>query len=175
MVDGIAEDIVKLLKEISEYLRNLRDIGIMTFIGETFTHSRFVTDWCVSSYYVINTGEILPGDSVSYQIQPPQGYCIAGEKISWKLAEWWTSDITWERGGVTILYEPDTVDGESEQTLVSEINPSVFTIKNNSTTNSQQAIIRWSYIIALQSYYETVMGHLMSELTKILNEMGGKS
>lgn len=171
----VNQEILNELKKIREYLRNIRDSAIMTFIAETFVRSEFVADWCYSYDYVINTGEILPGDSVSYQIVPPQGYCIAGEHIKWKLAEWWTSDFIWERSGVTLLYEPNTVDGETDNTLIPTINPSVVTIKNNSTTVDQKAIIRWKYIIANKRYYETVMSNLMTELTKILNEMGGIS
>jgi len=164
---------IELLQEIARYLRNIRDIAVMTFIGETFSHSEFATDWCFSYFYAINTGDIAPGDSVSYEIAPPQGYCIAGEKIKWKLAEWWTSDVIWTRSGATILYEPDTTDGETDNTLNPTINPSVFTIKNNSTTYTQRAIIRWKYIIADLHYYKTVMSSLMGELTNILNELGG--
>ena len=159
--------------ELIKLLKDIRDFIFLGVILQLASEGEVYTDTISSIDSSINTGDIAPGDTVEYVIQVPSNKVLACESISYKLAEWWTTDFEWIRDGVTIYKESNTVDNTTPSRVIPAFYSSVIKITNNSTTYSQKAIIRWHYAIADLHIYNSFITGIFKKATEIIREVSG--
>ena len=161
------------MKEVVDVLKQIRNFILIDLLIKLASDRDFLTTWLQSFDASVDTGDIPPNTAIQISLPKIEGWMFICEKISWKLSEWWTSDIDWYRDDIRVFSESNAVDGETPVRVIPAYDNSYVSITNNSSTVNVRCMLRWHYAYAKRDIYESFSTGVFKEATDIIEEIAG--